>query len=108
MIKINYQKIGSAFDWEKCKLKNGFAFKSIEYKDEGVAVIRISDIKYGNVKPDKSVRVNEQKDYYDYVVQSGEILVAMSGATTGKFGIYKSLEKCGNCLERRLMKLSMN
>ncbi len=78
---------------EVCKLKNGFAFKSTEYRNEGVAVIRISDIKYGNVKPDKSVRVNEQKDYDEYVVQPGEILVAMSGATTGKFGIYKSLEK---------------
>ena len=48
-------------DWKKvklgevCKLKNGFAFKSTEYKNEGIAVIRISDIKYGNVKPDKSV-----------------------------------------------------
>ena len=78
---------------EVCRLKNGFAFKSTEYKDEGIAVIRISDIKYETVKPDKSVRVNEEKDYDNYVVKSGEILVAMSGATTGKFGIYKSLEK---------------
>ena len=78
---------------EVCKLKNGFAFKSMEYKTEGVPVIRISDIKSGSVKPDKSVRVVSKKDYEEYVVLENEILVAMSGATTGKFGIYKSKEK---------------
>jgi type I restriction enzyme S subunit len=78
---------------EVCKLKNGFAFKSGEYKNDGIPVIRISDIKLGNVTPDKSVRVSEQKLFDDYIVKSNEILVAMSGATTGKFGIYKSSEK---------------
>ena len=76
-----------------CKLKNGFAFKSTEYTTEGVPVIRISDIKAGSVKPDKSVRVLGRKDYEDYVVSENEILVAMSGATTGKFGIFKGKEK---------------
>ena len=78
---------------EVCKLKNGFAFKSSEYLSEGIPVIRISDIKSGSVKPDKSVRVISKKDYEEYVVLENEILVAMSGATTGKFGIYKSKEK---------------
>src|SRR5688572_13255913 len=78
---------------EVCKLKNGFAFKSTEYKTEGIPVIRISDIKSGSVKPDKSVRVNAKKEYEEYIVLEGEILVAMSGATTGKFGIFKSKEK---------------
>ena len=31
---------------EVCKLKNGFAFKSTDYVNEGVPVLRISDIKY--------------------------------------------------------------
>ena len=78
---------------EVCKLKNGFAFKSTEYINEGIPVIRISDIKSGSVKPDKSVRVVSKKDYEEYVVLENEILVAMSGATTGKFGIYKSKDK---------------
>lgn len=78
---------------EVCKLKNGFAFKSTEYINEGIPVIRISDIKSGSVKPDKSVRVISKKDYEEYVVLENDILVAMSGATTGKFGIYKSKDK---------------
>ncbi len=76
-----------------CKLKNGFAFKSSEYKNDGIPVIRISDINLGNVTPEKSVRVSEQQLFDDYIVESNGILVAMSGATTGKFGIYKSSEK---------------
>lgn len=78
---------------EVCKLKNGFAFKSGECKNEGIPLIRISDIKLGNVTSNNSVRVSEQKLFDDYIVNSDEILVAMSGATTGKFGIYKSSEK---------------
>jgi type I restriction enzyme S subunit len=78
---------------EVCKLKNGFAFKSTEYKNQGIPVIRISDIKSGNVLPDNSVRVEEKKVFDDYVVFENEILVAMSGATTGKFGIFKSKKK---------------
>jgi len=78
---------------EVCKLKNGFAFKSTEYKNKGVPVIRISDIKSGFVTADKSVKVVQRKDYEEYLVLENEILVAMSGATTGKFGIFKSKEK---------------
>ena len=97
--EIKENKNGLPKDWkwvklgEVCKLKNGFAFKSTEYKNEGIPVIRISDIKSGSVKPDKSVRVDAKKDYEDYVVLENEILVAMSGATTGKFGIFKSKDK---------------
>jgi type I restriction enzyme S subunit len=94
---IDNKELPKDWKWVKlgevCKLKNGFAFKSGEYKNDGIPVIRISDIKLGNVTPDKSVRVSEQKLFDDYIVKSNEILVAMSGATTGKFGIYKSSEK---------------
>ena len=93
----NINQLPKGWKWVKlgevCQLKNGFAFKSTEYINEGIPVIRISDIKSGSVKPDKSVRVFSKKDYEEYVVLENEILVAMSGATTGKFGIYKSKDK---------------
>lgn len=75
-----------------CKLKNGFAFKSSDYKSEGVPVIRISDIKDGLIVPRNTVRVSENKSYNDYIINTEDILVAMSGATTGKFGIFKTNE----------------
>ncbi|OFX34296.1 MAG: hypothetical protein A2X08_17270 [Bacteroidetes bacterium GWA2_32_17] len=76
-----------------CKLKNGYAFKSDNYKNEGIPVIRISDINGGTVSSNKAVRVIANNEYDNYLVENNDILVAMSGATTGKFGIYKSSEK---------------
>ena len=76
-----------------CKLKNGFAFKSSEYKNEGIPVIRISDINDGLVTASKAVRVIADKEFENYQVEKNDILVAMSGATTGKFGLYKSDER---------------
>lgn len=78
---------------EVCKLKNGFAFKSTEYLKEGVPVIRISDINQGIVSGEDSIKVQAKDIYENYLVENNDILVAMSGATTGKFGIYKSTEK---------------
>lgn len=78
---------------EVCRLKNGFAFKSTEYITEGIPVIRISDIKDGLIVPRNTVRVSEKSLYDSYIINENEIIVAMSGATTGKFGIYKSKDK---------------
>jgi type I restriction enzyme S subunit len=78
---------------EVCKLKNGYAFKSDSYENSGVPVIRISDINGGIVSSHKAVRVQSDEEYENYLVENNDILVAMSGATTGKFGIYKSTEK---------------
>ncbi len=78
---------------EVCKLKNGYAFKSDSYENSGVPVIRISDINGGIVSSQKAVRVQSNEEYENYLVENNDILVAMSGATTGKFGIYKSTEK---------------
>ena len=78
---------------EVLKLKNGFAFKSSKYRLEGIPIIRISDINQGIVTADKAKRITENEEYNDYQVEFGDILIAMSGATTGKFGIYKSNQK---------------
>lgn len=76
-----------------CKLKNGYAFKSDKYENIGVPVIRISDINGGTVSSQKAVRVKANAEYENYLVENNNILVAMSGATTGKFGVYRSTEK---------------
>jgi type I restriction enzyme, S subunit len=76
-----------------CKLKNGFAFKSTDYHKIGVPVIRISDINNGIVSSENAVRINPESEYENYTVELDDILVAMSGATTGKFGVYRDKEK---------------
>lgn len=86
-------------NWVDCKfediltLKNGFAFKSDKYTADGIPVIRISDINDAIVKSTSAKRVKAVKSYESYLVEFGDILIAMSGATTGKFGIYKEYNK---------------
>ncbi|HZK95629.1 MAG TPA: restriction endonuclease subunit S [Prolixibacteraceae bacterium] len=70
------------------KLKNGFAFKSEDFKDSGIPVIRISNIQNEQVKTEAAARVDPSKIKQEFIVQKGDILIAMSGATTGKYGIY--------------------
>ncbi|WP_299681522.1 restriction endonuclease subunit S [uncultured Tenacibaculum sp.] len=75
------------------ELKNGFAFKSKNYLEEGIPVLRISEIKNEKISLDKAVYVKESSDYEKYIVERGDILIAMSGATTGKYGIYENNQK---------------
>jgi type I restriction enzyme S subunit len=86
-------------DWIECTLddlltlKNGFAFKSSKYINNGIPVIRIGDINDWIVDETHSKCVVENVEYDNYIVENGDILIAMSGATTGKFGIYESDNK---------------
>ena len=86
--------------WEVKRLKqesifiNGFAFDSEEFKiDEGVRVIRIGDI---GLKADfeNCVRaITNPSILTPYRIENGDILIAMSGATTGKCCIVDEAEE---------------
>jgi type I restriction enzyme S subunit len=73
-----------------CKVKNGFAFKSSDFSDQGIPLIRISNIQDGEIKIQNSVKLPIEflKKYQNFRVKKGDILIAMSGATTGKIGFY--------------------
>ena len=70
-----------------CMLENGFAFSSDQYKAKGIPLIRISNIKDNEISLSSCVFINEGYEE-EYIVHSGDLLIAMSGATTGKMGIY--------------------
>jgi type I restriction enzyme S subunit len=75
-----------------CKVQGGYAFKSKDYKNEGIPVLRISNIKNNSVQFDEeTVYVDRKlKEFYaDFLLRKGDIVIALSGATTGKYGIYK-------------------
>ena len=85
--------------WEIKKLaqvsgfQNGFAFKSKTFKEEGIPVIRITNIHDQSIDFSKVVYVNPKdydKDLTKYHIVKGDLLIAMSGATTGKIGINNS------------------
>lgn len=74
-----------------CEIKNGFAFKSDEYRDSGTPLLRISSFDDGEVAIDeKTIYVDKAflKTKKDFIVERGDVLIALSGATTGKYGIY--------------------
>jgi type I restriction enzyme S subunit len=87
---------GSEFcEWEEkklgdiCKLQGGFAFKSEQFRKSGIPIIRISNISNINNYIDR-----ENIVYYDAIpndrnfsITNGDLIVAMSGATTGKASI---------------------
>ncbi len=74
-------------------LGNGYAFKSDEYQKEGIPIIRISDINESVVDTINSKHIYQHEEFEKFTVGFGDILIAMSGATTGKFGIYKGSVK---------------
>ena len=83
-----YKKLG-----EVSSFQNGFAFKSSLFKKEGLPIVRISDIQDEQIKDDNLVMFKES-DYNikldNYRIFPNDILIAMSGGTTGKLGINKT------------------
>ena len=81
--------------WEWCRLAqtvefvNGFAFSSKDFGSEGVGVVKIGDIQNNELTPETMSRVKSAiVDDLDkrFRVEPGDLLIAMSGATTGKLG----------------------
>ncbi|MBT4122893.1 MAG: restriction endonuclease subunit S [Candidatus Ruthia sp.] len=87
-------------DWEEkklgdvCKLQGGYAFKSAEFQKHGIPIIRISNISNNNDFIDNRnlVYYNEIKNSDKFIIKNGDLIVAMSGATTGKSSIYNLIE----------------
>ena len=90
-----------AVEWKKlgevCDFKNGFAFKSNLFKEKGLPIIRISNITGTSVDV-SDVKYFDIQDYHkngnplDYSIDKGDVLIAMSGATTAKIGYYDKEE----------------
>ena len=87
---------GNSFpDWVKgilsdyIKIKGGFAFKSLNFKKDGIPVIRISNISNHTNKLDLNNLVFYEKleDDKNFIIKRGNLLIALSGATTGKASI---------------------
>ena len=78
-------------------LQNGYAFKSncFNLENIGMPLIRISNIRENLVRLNDLVWIrNENVPNKDFYVSKGDLLIAMSGATTGKMGVYKGGMDC--------------
>ncbi|MBL7057757.1 restriction endonuclease subunit S [Patescibacteria group bacterium] len=82
-------KMGTIGDFGK--VKSGFAFKGECFNDqEGVPVIKIKNIIEPNVDLNNVDYVSDElvnKKAKEFILEAGDILIAMSGNTTGKIGI---------------------
>lgn len=72
-----------------CDVKSGYAFKSDWWQDDGVKVIKIANIKDLTIDFNDCsyVSIENAQKATQFSVVPGDILIAMTGATTGKFGI---------------------
>ena len=78
------------------KLSNGFAFKSEDFHSRGIPVIRIGDLRGGKVDLSNAVCVSEKTAEsvgQEIWIPGGALLIAMSGATTGKVAFNKTGQK---------------
>jgi len=77
---------------EIIKVQSGFAFKSKKFLSEGIPIVRISNFNNSYINLSNSVyyskdfNVEKNKNYF---LEENDILIAMSGATTGKLGFVK-------------------
>lgn len=75
---------------EVIKLQGGYAFKSNLFQTDGIPVIRISNISndHNYIDLNNIVYYQEIERPENFTIKSGDLLIAMSGATTGKSSIY--------------------
>ena len=73
---------------EVCEFINGFAFKSNLFTSEGSPIIRITNINSGKINFEdlKYFDLTDYPNLNNYRIYPNDIVVAMSGATTGKIG----------------------
>lgn len=70
-----------------CRVQGGFAFKSTDYVKRGVPLIRISNLLNGRVQiSEDTVFLPDgfAEKFPEFCLRKGDVLIAMSGATTGK------------------------
>lgn len=72
-----------------CSIKSGFAFKSSWWTHSGVKVIKIGSINQDNLNLLECSYVDNDKieKAKDFKVGAGDLLIAMTGATIGKFAM---------------------
>lgn len=92
--KIRFK--GFEGEWKKVKigdvapLTGGFAFQSGQFKTSGIPIIRISNILSSGIVGGDFVYYNEFKGDSEFRLYKGDVVIAMSGATTGKVATFEA------------------
>lgn len=85
----------SGWNWchigDVCEILNGYAFKSGNYVDSGIRIMRISNVQAGVIvdKDPKFYPLSSEADIKDYVLKEGDMLMSLTG-NVGRVGILKA------------------
>ena len=71
-----------------CEILNGFAFKSSEYVEQGLRIIRITNVQKGVIVDDnpKFVDIKRKKEFKSYELYKNDILISLTG-NVGRVGL---------------------
>lgn len=114
-IKAVQKKLFNKENYSRFKLENyatvigGYAFSSKSFTDSGVPVIKIKNIVNGKIVINENsnhVSIDESIKANKYALRSGDVLIAMTGATLGKIGLVQS-EFDGALLNQRVGKFEI-
>lgn len=78
-----YKKLGDV-----CEILNGYAFKSQEYVDHGIRVIRITNVQKGCVIDDdpKFYPLTSESSLSNYMLVEDDLLMSLTG-NVGRVGL---------------------
>ena len=66
---------------------NGYAFKSKEFIDSGVPIVKITNIKNNVLTVNKAEYSKKNEKLNSYIIKNGDFVIALSGATLGVIGM---------------------
>jgi type I restriction enzyme S subunit len=92
---------------EIVSLKSGFAYKSRDWQETGVPVIKIANVRAGKVTIEGCSHINESiaAETVEFVVNEGDILMTLTGEI-GAIGVYR--EKFESRLNQRVARIDLN
>lgn len=73
---------------EICQLLNGYAFKSKQYVDDGIRIIRIANVQKGKIVDDAPCfyPINTKNEIEKYMLSENDLLISLTG-NVGRVGL---------------------
>ena len=91
---------------ELVEYQNGYAFKSKDFTDTGVPVIKITNVKQNKLLMDDIEYIEEDIKYNSFITQKNEILVSMTGNLNNILNTYLVSENDKYYVNQRVCKLN--
>src|SRR5882724_3676940 len=101
---------GSKYLWRICEIFSGFAFKSTDFQPSGIPIVKIGNLQNGTIRLNNNAsylpenKLNESLS--KFVLKTDDLLIALTGATTGKIAVVPSTAN-GTLLNQRVGKVTL-